>query len=48
VDHGRCTEPRCLSEGVRDVFVNGAHVTRDGAHTRAKTGRIVRGPGWTG
>jgi N-acyl-D-amino-acid deacylase len=33
------------SVGVRDVFVNGVGVVRRGAHTEAKPGRIVRGPG---
>ena len=30
------------------VFVNGEQVLRDGAHTGAMPGRVVRGPGWTG
>ena len=29
-----------------DVFVNGVQVLRDGEHTGAKPGRVVRGPGW--
>jgi len=32
----------------RDVFVNGVAVVRNGQHTGAKPGMIVRGPGWTG
>jgi N-acyl-D-amino-acid deacylase len=28
------------------VFVNGVQVLRDGQHTGAKPGRVVRGPGW--
>jgi len=27
------------------VFVNGALVVRDGKHTGAKPGRVLRGPG---
>jgi N-acyl-D-amino-acid deacylase len=30
------------------VFVNGVQVLKDGVHTGAKPGRVVRGPGWTG
>ncbi len=37
-----------LSIGVRHVFVNGVAVVREGAHTGARPGRVVRGPGWTG
>jgi len=47
-DNATFTQPHQLSSGVRHVFVNGAHVWRDGTHTGAKPGRIVRGPGWTG
>ncbi|HEY2025364.1 MAG TPA: D-aminoacylase [Gemmatimonadaceae bacterium] len=38
--------PNQLSVGVSEVFVNGVEVVRDGRHTGAKPGRIVRGPGW--
>ena len=41
-------KPNQLSTGVREVFVNGVEVVRDGRHTGAKPGRIVRGPGWRG
>jgi N-acyl-D-amino-acid deacylase len=34
-----------LSVGVRDVWVNGGRVLRDGQHTGATPGRIVDGPG---
>jgi len=33
---------------VTHVWVNGTQVLRDGAHTGAKPGRVVRGPGWCG
>jgi N-acyl-D-amino-acid deacylase len=35
-------KPHQYSVGVIDVFVNGVHVLRDGEHTGAKPGRIVR------
>jgi dihydroorotase/N-acyl-D-amino-acid deacylase len=41
-------KPNQLSVGVSEVFVNGVEVVRDGKHTGAKPGRIVRGPGWRG
>jgi N-acyl-D-aspartate/D-glutamate deacylase len=40
--------PHQLATGVRDVFVNGVAVWRDGRHTGATPGRVVRGPGWKG
>lgn len=45
-DHATFEKPHQLSTGVRDVFVNGVAVLRDGAHTGAKPGQIVRGPGY--
>ena len=39
-------KPHQYSVGVRDVFVNGVQVLRDGEHTGATPGRVVRGPGW--
>ncbi len=47
-DHATFAEPHQLAEGVHHVFVNGTPVLRDGEHTRATPGRVVRGPGWTG
>ena len=47
-DHATFARPQQLATGVRDVFVNGVQVVRDGVHTGAKPGRVVRGPGWTG
>jgi len=41
-------KPHQLSTGVREVFVNGTEVVRDGRHTGAKPGRIVRGAAWQG
>ena len=47
-DHATFDAPHQLATGVRDVFVNGEAVLRDGEHTGALPGRVVRGPGWTG
>jgi len=44
-DRATFTEPHQLSVGVRDVWVNGARVLANGAHTNAKPGKFVRGPG---
>jgi dihydroorotase/N-acyl-D-amino-acid deacylase len=44
-DHATFTDPHQLSTGVRDVWVNGARVLKDGAHTGATPGRFVKGPG---
>jgi len=45
IDRSTFEQPHALSEGVRFVFVNGALVVRDGRHTGAKPGRVLRGPG---
>jgi N-acyl-D-amino-acid deacylase len=47
-DHATFEKPKQLATGVDDVFVNGVQVLRNGKHTGAKPGRVVRGPGWTG
>ena len=47
-DHATFQQPQQLATGVRNVFVNGVQVVKDGVHTGAKPGRVVRGPGWTG
>jgi len=47
-DHATFDKPHQYSTGVAHVFVNGVHVLRDGEHTGAKPGRVVRGPGWKG
>ena len=41
-------KPHQYSVGMVHVFVNGTQVLRDGEHTDAKPGQVVRGPGWTG
>jgi N-acyl-D-amino-acid deacylase len=45
-DRATYDKPHQPSVGIRDVFVNGVAVVRDGKHTGAKPGRIVRGPGY--
>jgi N-acyl-D-amino-acid deacylase len=47
-DHATFEQPHRYASGVRDVFVNGEAALRDGEHTGATPGRVVRGPGWTG
>jgi len=47
-DHSAPGDPHQYSEGMVHVFVNGTQVLRDGAHTGALPGRVVRGPGWSG
>src|ERR1017187_3040418 len=44
-DHATFEQPHQYATGVRDVFVNGVHVLKDGEHTGAKPGQVVRGPG---
>jgi N-acyl-D-amino-acid deacylase len=46
-DHATFKQPHQYATGVRDVFVNGVQVLKDGEHTGAKPGQVVRGPGWT-
>jgi N-acyl-D-aspartate/D-glutamate deacylase len=45
-DHATFEKPHQYSTGVRDVFVNGVQVLKNGEHTGATPGRIVRGPGY--
>jgi dihydroorotase/N-acyl-D-amino-acid deacylase len=45
IDNATYEEPHKLSTGMRDVFVNGVAVVRNGAHTGAKPGVAVRGGG---
>ncbi len=45
-DRATYEKPHQYSVGVRHVFVNGVQVLKDGEHTGAKPGRVVRGPGW--
>ncbi len=45
IDKATYEKPHQLSVGVREVFVNGVEVLRDGVHTGAKPGRALRGVG---
>ena len=45
-DRATYEQPKQLSVGVRDVWVNGVPVLRDGKHTGARPGRALRGPGY--
>jgi dihydroorotase/N-acyl-D-amino-acid deacylase len=45
IDRATFEQPKQLSTGVRYVWVNGTLVWRDGVHTGAKPGRILRGQG---
>lgn len=45
-DHATFERPHQYATGMRHVFVNGTQVLRDGEHTGATPGRVVRGPGW--
>jgi N-acyl-D-amino-acid deacylase len=46
-DRATFEAPHQLAVGVEQVFVNGTAVIRDGTHTGAKPGRVVRGPGYS-
>ena len=45
-DHATFAQPHQYSTGMLQVFVNGVRVLKDGEHTGATPGRVVRGPGW--
>lgn len=45
-DRSTFEAPHQYSIGVRDVFVNGTQVLKDGEHSGATPGRAVRGRGW--
>ncbi len=45
-DHATFAKPHQYSTGVVDVLVNGVPVIKEGEHTGAKPGQVVRGPGW--
>jgi N-acyl-D-amino-acid deacylase len=47
-DHATYDEPHQYATGVEHVAVNGTLVLRDGEHTGALPGRVVRGPQWSG
>ncbi|MXW00553.1 MAG: D-aminoacylase [Holophagales bacterium] len=45
-DHATFQQPHQYATGVQHVLVNGVPVLRDGEHTGATPGRVVRGPGF--
>jgi N-acyl-D-amino-acid deacylase len=45
-DHATFQKPHQYSTGVVHVLVNGKPVLKNGEHTGAKPGMVVRGPGW--
>lgn len=47
-DHATFDQPHQYATGMIHVFVNGQQVLKDGEHTGALPGRVVRGPGWKG
>jgi N-acyl-D-amino-acid deacylase len=47
-DNATFESPHQLATGVIHLFVNGEQVLKDGEHTGALPGRVVRGPGYRG
>jgi N-acyl-D-amino-acid deacylase len=47
-DHATFDDPHQYATGVQHVAVNGTLALRDGEHTGALPGRVVRGPLWSG
>ncbi len=45
-DHSTFTQPHQLSTGMTHVLINGEPVLKNGEHTGALPGRVVRGPGY--
>jgi N-acyl-D-amino-acid deacylase len=45
-DRATFDKPHQYATGMQHVFVNGVQVLRDGEHTGAKPGQVVRGPGY--
>ncbi len=45
-DHATFEKPHQYATGMIHVFVNGTQVLKNGEHTGATPGRVVRGPGW--
>lgn len=45
-DNATFQEPHQYATGMMHVFVNGQQVLKDGEHTGALPGKVVRGPGW--
>ena len=45
-DNATYDSPHQYASGVKDVFVNGKQVLKNGLHTGVKPGRFIKGPGW--
>jgi N-acyl-D-amino-acid deacylase len=45
-DRATYEQPHQYASGMRHVWINGVQVLKDGEHTGATPGRVVRGPGW--
>ena len=45
-DHATFENPQQYASGMHHVFVNGQQVLKDGEHTGALPGQVVRGPGY--
>ena len=45
-DNATFEKPHQYATGMHHVFVNGTQVLKNGEHTGAFPGRVVRGPGW--
>jgi N-acyl-D-amino-acid deacylase len=48
IDRADFAHPDQAAEGMRHVIVNGELVLDDGKQTKARPGRVLRGPGWRG
>jgi N-acyl-D-amino-acid deacylase len=46
LDNATFKQPHQYATGMIHVLVNGKQVLKDGEHTGALPGRVVRGPGW--
>ncbi len=46
IDKATFDDPHQFAEGMVHVFVNGEQVLKNGQHTGATPGKVVRGPGW--
>jgi len=47
-DHATYEKPHQYATGMSHVWVNGTQVLKNGEHTGAKPGQVVRGPGYKG